>query len=477
MPDLRFTKKDPFKGYITNNLLIPKKKPNGNDLLNPEQVKQSLTFIIGEEDVIEEDTGEIVGRQPHQEKLWNETEHHLIVPRCYLSTEQLAQLKCEWVVERLESIHVNVPNKIVPRDTTQRRALRKMRHHKGGTVNIACGKGKTIIALKYWAERHVPALIVVNTSALVHQWMLEIEEFFGSDVQVGHIQGKTCIWEDCPITIAMVHTLANKSWEWSAKFRRYFGIIFYDEGHHLSAPHFCKSASLFFGERFSLTATATRTDGLEAIYQYHLGDIIYVDLEQELIPNTLFHSLAYYLTHEDDRDCRDINGQMCHPKICGTLGRMDWRNDLIIDNLSADLEEGRECLVLTHSVDHTRELYRLIVEAGYEGAGLINGQDTSPFDRIPVLRDSNPVIGTFQLAREALNKPILDTLHITTPFGNSNDLQQAWGRIQRVRAAKMSLRVRVYEDEPIKTCREQCTRLRKYLRAMDYPWEKTEESA
>ena len=86
-----------------------------------------------------------------------------------------------------------------------------------------------------------------------------------------------------------------------------------------------------------------------------------------------------------------------------------------------------------------------------------------------ILHESNPVIGTFQLAMEGLDKPSLDTLYVTTPFSSPNGLQQAWGRIQRLYKGKQEPLVRVYEDLALKPCASSCSSLRSTLRKLSYP--------
>jgi superfamily II DNA or RNA helicase len=472
--ELQFAVRDPKKGYRTNNLLIPKTE------VNMTAVKTALSFVIGEEEVIEEGTGMLLGMQPKLHELWDETEHHLIVPRAFLSEETLKEFGFEWVDEAPDLVsktRVKLPNKIVPRDKVQEAALRAMRKHRGGTVNLACGKGKTVIALKYAVDLGKPTLVVVNAKALMHQWILEIQDKVGKEAKIGIIQGDRCEWKGCDFVLATVQALANKHSEWPMEFRRYFGVVFYDEGHHLSAPHFVKSADLFFGDRFSLTATATRTDGLESIYQYHLGGIIYVYLKQDLIPDTVFHLLDWVPDDDQEALSRDRNGMRHHGRLCIMLGTIDWRNKLIVREVVKDVKEGRQVLCLSHSVEHGRtllEMYDKIVGKKSK-AGLINGVDVDGEDRIPILTNSNPVFGTFQIAREALNKPTLDSLHVCTPFGNSNDLQQAWGRIQRNKEGKQRPRVRMYEDVTIPTCHRQLMKLRRYLRALSYPSRKVLE--
>jgi superfamily II DNA or RNA helicase len=249
------------------------------------------------------------------------------------------------------------------------------------------------------------------------------------------------------------------------EFRRRFGIVVYDEGHHMSAPVFVRSADLFFGQRYSLTATPERTDGLERIYQYHLGRVIHSNLEQILIPRTLFHVLEWSLREEDKKYITDAYGSVNLSKVRTFLGTLRWRNAVIADDIKLDLAAGRKILVLCHSVEHVEKLYAYFAIVG---GGMVIGS-TPQEDRMGILRECNPVFGTFQLAREGLNKPSLDTLYLTSPFSNSNDLQQTVGRIQREYIDKKDPLVRVYEDNAINCCVSACRRLRKTLVSWGYP--------
>jgi superfamily II DNA or RNA helicase len=249
-------------------------------------------------------------------------------------------------------------------------------------------------------------------------------------------------------------------------FRQRFGLAFFDEGHHMSAPHFVRAADLFFGRRFSLTATAKRLDGLQAIYQYHLGPVIHRNLEQELIPTTFFHQLKWEFNLRDKLRVTDSSGDFNMPRIRTYLGSLDWRNNIIYHDLLTDIQGGRQILVLSHSVEHVDILAGML-----ENAGAITGA-TPQEDRMKILRESNPVMGTFQLAREGLNKPSLDTLYVLTPFSSPYDLQQAWGRIQRRFEGKQLPIVRVYEDLAIQMCRRSCSSLRSHLKDIRYPHHK-----
>lgn len=456
---LIFTRKDPSKAYINTNVLIPKAL-----VPNLEPLQGNLTFIHGEADIFDEDTGEHLGTEPGKLKLWDETRNHLIVPREFFAKEDQERLPFDFEDDRVQDFEeIDIEDHITLRED-QVNAFEALLNHENGTLNLSCGKGKTVLALKLVATLKVPTIVIVNTTALLEQWKLEIEKHLGVE-SVGVVQGEQADWQDHPIVMAMVHTLSARREIWSMEFRCRFGLIIYDEGHHMSAPVFVRSADLFHGRRFSLTATATRTDRLEAIYQYHLGGVIHTNLEQSLIPRTHFHRLKWEFPKKDTPQVVDKSGEVSLPRVRTYLGRLDWRNEIIYEDLCHDLLEGRNILVLSHSVEHIKRLREPFIKSG---GGMIIGQ-TPQEERMGILRHCNPVFGTFQLAREGLDKPELDTLYVVTPFGNSNDMQQAWGRIQRQYEGKNKPIVRVYEDTAFNCCVKSCRNLRSFLKDRKYP--------
>ncbi len=455
---LHYREKSPYHAYLTNNLLLPKA------YINVEPIKAALTFDHGEEKIFDEDTNEVTSVRIGKIEMWDETSTHLIVPREFLSLEERDRFQFDFIDHSHNAFdEVDIESMISPRDSEQAEAFQALLENPSGTLNLACGKGKTIAALMKAATLRVPTMIVVNTGALLEQWKLEIGKHLNVK-SIGTVQGETIDWEGHPIVLAMVHTLALHRDKWPVEFRRRFGLVFYDEGHHMSAPLFVRSADLSYGIRHSLTATAERTDGLEAIYQYHLGRVFYSDLKQELIPKTFFHVLKWQFDIRDKEYVTDVTGSVSMPKVRSYLGRLDWRNELIYDDLLLDLSEGRTILVLSHSVDHVDRLTKYFPGSG----GAIMGR-TPQEDRMPILHQCNPVFGTFQLAREGLDKPSLDTLYITTPHANKNDLQQTVGRIQRRHDSKLPPIVRIYEDTAFPECSKACRALKTHMKATGYP--------
>lgn len=457
------------EGYVYNNLILPKTG------VRIQAIKSALTFPYGEVTVY--DCGEEIGKRPNYLEIWDETENHIIVPREFIDQSKYHHYRFPFndITPRgFET--VDIGDTIILRDEVQEEALRALLRNRSGTLNLSCGRGKTVLALKLSAVLRIPTLVIVNTTALLEQWAEEIDTHLRVS-GIGIVQGSKADWEKYPIVLAMVHTLSNRSIEWQYEFRRRFGLVLYDEGHHMSAPTFVRSADLFFGRRYSLTATARRTDGLHPIYQYHLGGVIYKALGQQLIPNTIFHVLSWEISEEEMHNILDVNGEINVPKLRSYLGTLDWRNEIIYEYMRADMLDSRSILALSHIKAHVNTL----AEA-FPGGAVITG-DTAQSDRMDALRNYNPVFGTFQLAREGLNKPELDTLYVATPFGNSNDLQQAWGRIQREYEGKKQPLVRVFEDiitrtdtgEVIGICLGMCRQMRKFLKVLRYPFNRVRE--
>ena len=449
------------EAYKTNNLLVPR------GVLNEKMIENMLTFQVGEAWEVDDMNVRTGRKVPKLLYLWGKNKNHLIIPQNFIGLwqkQKIHNIKIQRWLPLFPKIHITDKINLRP---AQEKAIVHMQKHRCGTVQLACGKGKTVLALKYISERKFPAIVIVNQTALIDQWIESIQQHLGK-VRIGIIQGSILDWENKDIVIGTVQTLANKKKSLPQTFRERFGVVFYDECHHMSAPIFSQTADLFYGDRFGLTATAQRADNLEPIYMSHLGPVIYKDLTQDLIPNCTFHLLDWTVSEKQLKQTRDVSGKTHHRKLCSFFGTILPRNNFILSKIQQDFKSGRTILVLSHSVAGAQMLYKLWQ---HPGAGLITGKDGVKRGRTTVLKTSNPTFATFELAREALDKKSLDSLHLTTPFSSSNDLQQSVGRIQRVsEGEKKHPIVHFYEDINFGLSRAQSSKIRKYLQALKYPY-------
>jgi len=452
-----FVRRDPRKGYLGRQLWLPK------DQINTRAVKAGLEFpVIGSEGI-------------SYIQLWEDVGDHLVVPREYIPRTTFPALSFP-IVSVLPPPPIDVDfrsrvklDALEPDKTIQRDAARSMVDSHGGLLNLSCGKGKTVLALHLIAQRRVPTLVIVNNTTLINQWRERIEQFLDVQGGIGLIQGPpdSWDWQGRGICLAMIHSLGLRYQELPLGMDRYFGLVIYDEIHHLSAPLFLPTASLFYGERHGLTATVRREDGLEALYQYHVGQVYHRDLSQDMTPRIYFQQCPIQLNMQDPKVVEavcDIAGRLSIPKLRNHLGSLPECNEFIASKIAPALESGRKVLALSHSVNQLRRLNEM-----FEDSGLCTGSE-SPAARLETLRNKRLSFGTLQLVKEALDEDTLDTLFFLTPFGSSaieeggfNTLQQGMGRIQRFREDKKTPVVVIIDHIYIAKLHRMCSTLKRQL--------------
>ncbi|MBM4354376.1 MAG: DEAD/DEAH box helicase [Deltaproteobacteria bacterium] len=137
-----------------------------------------------------------------------------------------------------------------------------------GVVVLPTGSGKTWLAHLALQHCRRSALVVVPTLDLVSQWASGIERAFGrSPGIIGggdfSVRPLTVITYDS--AIRHMESLGNR-----------FGLIVFDECHHLPSPTYALAARLALSPfRLGLTATPERTDGGEALLEELVGPVVY----------------------------------------------------------------------------------------------------------------------------------------------------------------------------------------------------------
>lgn len=363
----------------------------------------------------------------------------------------------------------NFTDTIRLRDETQERAWGAFSTTQNGILNLACGKGKTVLALKKIASLNKPALVIVNNSGLMAQWVSQAETFLKLDKsQIGVVQQKKAQW-DRPLVVAMIHTLAKRADQIPMEIRQRFGVIIFDEAHHVSASTFVKVASLFYGQRYGLTATAEREDGLEPVYYAHLGNVFYSDLVGDLKAKVYFKQLATKVDL-NNRKILDARKEFSLGKFYTYLASMRSRNLVILSEVKKALSKGRKILVLTHSAEHPEILRALAkLDSAFAGIslGCVSG-DTDGSKRVKIIEDSQVTFASFQIAREGLDAPYLDTVLFVTPFKAWGSLQQGIGRVERRAKDKRDPVAIIFEDVEIPPARNLCRSMKRSLRLNGY---------
>lgn len=435
--------------YVSNMLWLPKA------LIRVGSVQNALQYW------------EVKNRGATLTKFWDETLHHLVVPREFIKSEQYKDFGFPFVdMAPRHFARSNIVDKIKMRNEEQEKAWAHLKQARGGILNLACGKGKTVLALKKIAELGVPSLIVVNDGVQFEHWRGEIQQHIvlPDGEKIGEFHGKESDWKR-PITIATVNTLAARAEQGKVPigFSEWFGSVWFDEVHHLSAPWFVLSAPLVTGLRFGLTATAERLDQRQWVYNYHIGEIFYKDLEQPLIPEVFFQETDVVIDENSD-EARDKAGEVNVSKLRTALGShprgLEVREFCIREALMAD----RKILCISHSKDLLKNL-----SARFPSSALVISE-TPAGERIPMVKASRISFAIEKLGKECLSDDALDALFILTPLSSPNDLQQMLGRVQRLHPTKRHPVVVIFDDKNIERFKGMIYQLKKILRGwgMDY---------
>lgn len=455
---LIFAPKEPGKAYVSNSLWLPKSVRAGDGLVRVDPVKQALEFTLSTQ----------AGKQTLQ--LWDETQNHLICPREFLPPSQYEKYRFDFVDLRPEFSHVPFEDWVTTRNEEQEKAWRALSANDNGILNLSCGKGKTMLALKKVAHRKTPTLIIVPDGGILEQWKESILgnaavgrlPALGFNGELGFIQGPVFNWAH-PITLALVTTLWKRIEDgtFPEEAVRYFGLIIWDEAHRIGAPKFSLTASHFYGDRLGLTATVQREDGLDPVYRYHIGEPFYTDISQDLIPEIYFQRTPADIDLDKGRT---EDGKINIGLLRTALGKDLVGNTFRYWHIKAAADEGRKILVLSHSIAQLKLMHSL-----FPGSGLIIGK-TNKQDRMRILRESRICFAIAKLGSEGIDDDSLDLLFWLTPFRSLISLQQSMGRIQRQRPGKSRPVMVFFEDTLIVPLKQMCTRLKLTLRewALDF---------
>jgi len=149
-----------------------------------------------------------------------------------------------------------------------------------GVVVLPTGSGKTWLAHLALQHCRRSTLVVVPTLDLVSQWASGIERVFGQAPGIigggdFTVRPLTVITYDS--AIRHMESLGNR-----------FGLIVFDECHHLPSPNYALAARLCLAPfRLGLTATPERSDGGEALLEELVGPVVFASRVSALAGDVL----------------------------------------------------------------------------------------------------------------------------------------------------------------------------------------------
>ncbi len=348
--------------------------------------------------------------------------------------------------------------------------------HDTGVLAAGTAFGKTVVAARLIAERHVNTLVLVHRQQLLDQWIARLATFLDIDpLSIGRVGGgvrrPTGI-----IDVAVMQSLSRKGA--IDDLVAGYGHLIVDECHHVPAVSFERLARQCRARYvLGLSATTGRRDGHHPIIFMQCGPIRYrVDDRTQAVRRPFEHRVLVRCT--EFTRLTDPGGgadaRLSIQSLYAALVADGQRNKLIVDDVIAAVAAGRSPVVLTERREHLEQLAAALEEQVAHVVVLRGGmgvrQRRAVAERLAAIPTSaeRVLVATGRYLGEGFDDARLDTLFLALPVSWRGTLAQYAGRLHRLDDAKTEVLIYDYADlhEPM-LARMHEKRLRGY-RAMGY---------
>lgn len=363
-------------------------------------------------------------------------------------------------------IEVNFNGELYPE---QKQAIKELAGHFCGTLYAMTAFGKTVTAAAMIARKKVNTLILVHTKALLDQWRERLSGYLVTDFQPDEQpkgRGRRKKFQQFGALSSIENTLNGKidigllqsciSDNEVKPFVRDYGMVIVDECHHAPAVSFERVLREVNARNvYGLTATPIRKDGHQPIIFMQCGEIRYIADSKSQQSQQLFRRLLIpRFTSHRNLSTEDNN----YSQILDELTESESRNKLILDDVAANLAEGRTPIILTARTAHVDLLTEQCRIISPNVIRLV-GNDSAKAKRevmenLSLIPAEEPlvVVATGKYVGEGFDLPRLDTLMLAQPVSWKGLIAQYTGRLHRNYAGKTETRIYDYIDLRVPIC-------------------------
>lgn len=339
------------------------------------------------------------------------------------------------VDNRVEGLPIKFETDFVPRGEEQERFIAEARKlllgGKSFLAEAPTGSGKTVMSTQIIANVGRKTAVIVTKEDIAQQWALAFKKFLKlPDKDIGWVQGDTCQIIDKKVVIMMVQSLSKEGKYTPAMFND-IGLLIVDEVHRIAAEHFSNAIWLFNAKlRIGLSATPTRKDGREVVFNTHIGNVMVKMTQMKLLPRVLIRTsqwkvpLVYWggkmqpLPH--------TAGKTMH--VNKYLAKDPKRNAEIAKFVKAAYDKDRRIIVMSDIRDHLEVLTGLLIGVGVKTADIAYYWGGIKKEERAMAAKRKVLLATYGFTSEGTDLPRFDTLVMATP---RSDVVQIAGRVLR----------------------------------------------
>jgi len=295
-----------------------------------------------------------------------------------------------------------------------------------GIVNFATGLGKTLTALHFIKRYKKTALVVCPSDSVAQQFYTQCVDAFGKNTVGFYGGGKKKIND---ITIGIAASITRNTEEFK---KAEFGVVIFDEIHHIAADTFFKIADAVsdVGKVIGLTATDYRSDGKDIMITAGCGPVIARrDVKWGILNG--FLAEPYFIIREVQTGGKDFKDNKIKNYKEHVLNNQIIK-DLIKNDALNMMNAGRSVLILVDEVEHGKEL------SGLLGVPFATGEDSKSQDYVDQLNAGTVrgLVGTDGRIGEGTDTQNVDVLILANFVASKGPVIQAVGRSLRKTATK-----------------------------------------
>ncbi len=295
-----------------------------------------------------------------------------------------------------------------------------------GIVNFATGLGKTLTAIHLIKRYKRTALIVCPSDSVAKQFYTQCETAFGKGVVGFYGAGKKKIND---ITIGIAASITRNTDDFK---NADFGMVIFDEIHHIAADTFYNIAEAVSGagKVFGLTATDYRSDGKDIMITAGCGPVVARRDVKWGITNG-FLAEPYFMIRQVDTGGKDFKDNKIKNYKEHILNNSIMK-DIILNDALNMMNAGRTVLVLVDEVAHGEELAKQL------GVPFATGEDSKSQDYVDSLNKGQirGLVGTDGRIGEGTDTQNVDVLILANFVASKGPVIQAVGRSLRKTATK-----------------------------------------